>query len=200
MSVEYLSIVLHHSRSVGTDKVVLLGIANHAGDGGAWPSVATLARYANVTTRSVQRSVDNLIRSGEVVVYQQQGGSAHMKNHERPNRYDVTVSCPPNCDRSPQHRLTPLPSAQADLWTDRVTPTSPGDAHVTGGVTPTSPGGVTPTSPEPSMNHPMNNAGSASTTGRARVPACQTCGLAADECQRRAATNGHDYTPRSETR
>lgn len=184
MSVETLAIVLHHSKAKSTDKLVLIGIANHAGDGGAWPSIATLARYANVSERTVQRAVDALARLGELHVERQAGGTPGMKDWQRPNRYDVTLSCPPGCDRSVSHRVKPLASAPAQLWIEGVTPVSPGDTHVTGGVTPTSPGGVTPTSPEPSIEPTSNhNDPAASTTDHAHaiVPGwCDECGLTFD--------------------
>lgn len=133
-----MAAVLHHSRSKGTDKLVLLGIANHSGDGGAWPTVATLARYANTTERTVQRSLHNLAKLGELAIQRQAGGTQHMKDGERPNRYDVLVRCPQLCDGSTQHRMRAYPQApqlalvMSDMaQSDRVTPTSPPDAHVT---------------------------------------------------------------------
>lgn len=148
-----MSAVLHHSRSKGTDKLVLLGIANHYGDGGAWPTVATLARYANATERTVQRSLSNLVKLGELGIDRQAGGTQHMKDSERPNRYDVLVRCPQLCDGSTNHRMRAYPQArQLELVvsgmpsSDPVTQASPpdtsvtplGDAHVTQTV-PTNP-------------------------------------------------------------
>lgn len=172
MSLESMAIVLHHSRSSGTAKLVLLGIANHQGDGGAWPSIETLAKYANVTERQVQRAIVTLRGRGEVAVVVQGGGTVDMDDHTRPNRYEVQVACPPWCDRTSNHRDTrrrsgrqvtlPLP---VDKGGDTsVTPT----ANQVGGVTPVSPGGATPVSPEPSME-PGRRQVPASTTDRARL-------------------------------
>lgn len=160
MSVEALAIVLHHSQARGTAKLVLIGVANHEGDGGAWPSVGTLATYANVSERSVQRALAELVDAGELAVEVQGGGLARTPDHERPNRYQVLVACPPWCDRTAQHRdtrrrpgepggtdhddqgqpedtpkavdnrVTPVSPGGVD---NRVTPASPGDASVTGG-------------------------------------------------------------------
>lgn len=105
MSIESLAICLNHSKASGTDKVVLLGIANHDGDGGAYPSVATLARYANVSERTVQRSIQTLIELGEVRVEINAGGSAKQRHDRRPNRYYVLVACPAACDKTSQHRV-----------------------------------------------------------------------------------------------
>lgn len=130
-----MALVLHHSRATGTAKLVLLGVANHAGDGGAWPTVATLARYANATERTVQRAIAHLVKLGELRVDRQGGGLAYLKDFERPNRYDVLLSCPTTCDRTMNHRLRDYPQAALDLsdstTSDPVTPTSPGDTDVT---------------------------------------------------------------------
>jgi hypothetical protein len=115
MSVESMAVVLHHSPAKGTDKVILLGIANHDGDGGAWPSVATLAKYANIDTRGVQKVLARLEESGQIARYVQEGGTLAMRNGQRPNRYVINVVCPADCDRTTAHRTpvradTPVPA------------------------------------------------------------------------------------------
>ena len=106
MSVEHLAVVLHHSKAKGTAKLVLLGIADHQGDGGSWPSVSRLATYANVTERNVQKALSWLVSAGEVTIEVQAGGDHRIEDHQRPNRYEVLVTCPQHCDRTPQHRDT----------------------------------------------------------------------------------------------
>lgn len=213
MSVEQLAVVLHHSRAKGTDKLVLVGIANHAGDGGAWPAVLTLARYANVDVRTVQRSLSRLVDSGELTRYVQAGGLVGRPDYLRPNRYDVAVECPEWCDRSSQHRPrdgwafddagqvvrvetlplstgdTPEMQNRATRRKDRVTPTSPGDAHVTPPVT--------PASPEPSNNQPDRGQVSASTT-EAHVDDVDDVDLSTVRDQLRAATEQHDRRERGD--
>lgn len=120
MSVESLAIVLHHSRAKGTAKLVLLGIANHDGDGGAWPSVRTLAKYAACSDSQVQRSVKTLEQLGEVRRFVQAGGDHTYAAHERPNRYLVTLTCPSNCDRTRQHRTPSTSAVQMTLDPDQV--------------------------------------------------------------------------------
>jgi len=100
-----MAIVLHHSKASGTAKLVLLGIANHDGDGGAWPSVNTLAKYANVTPRNVQKAIAQLGSAGELIIYTNDGGTRAMPDHRRPNRYEILLKCPPNCDRSTKHKI-----------------------------------------------------------------------------------------------
>ena len=129
MSVETMAIVLHHSRARGTDKVVLLGIANHDGDGGAWPSLATLTKYANVTKRKVQEALRRLEAAGEIRTLMNAGGTHCTAPHERPNRYEVLVCCPPDCDGTKNHKQR-----------------QGGDARIRGGMPQTSGGGMPQTS------------------------------------------------------
>ena len=134
-----MALVLNHSRARGTDKVVLLGIANHDGDGGAWPSLATLARYANVDERSVRRSIASLVALGELAVEVNAGGTGATRGDRRPNLYRILVTADGG---------TPASSRDG---ADGRTPTSlRGDAYVTHGRTPTSP----EPSIEPSDNRP----------------------------------------------
>ncbi len=99
MSVESMALALHHSRAKGTTKLVLLGIANHDGDGGAWPALSTLARYAGgVDERTVRRSLRELEALGEIRVHVNGGGDRSTPGDRRPNLYEVLVACPSNCD------------------------------------------------------------------------------------------------------
>lgn len=145
-----MSLVLNHSKARGTDKVVLLGIANHDGDGGAWPSLATLARYANVDERSVRRSIANLVALGELAVEYNGGGTGTTRSDRRPNLYRILY----NFGTHTSHDAPPMShggtrvSGRDDA--NGGTPTSErGDVHVTHGGTPTSP----EPSLEPSINH-----------------------------------------------
>ena len=106
MSNEAMAIALYHSRSSGTTKLVLLGIANHDGDGGAWPSLATLATYAGgVSERTVSRAIGELVELGEVSVERNAGGLRNCRDDRRPNLYHFLLSCPPDCDGSKNHRV-----------------------------------------------------------------------------------------------
>jgi hypothetical protein len=68
---------------------VLLGIANHLGDHGAWPSISTLARYANASERSVKRDIQELVELGELKVELQ---NAPTKTQYKTNLYWITIS------------------------------------------------------------------------------------------------------------
>lgn len=154
VSVEHLAAVLHHSRAKGTAKLVLVGVANHQGDGGSYPAITTLARYANVDPRNVQRAIEKLTAMGELRVDVQAGGGSDTPDHERTNRYYVLVTCPPWCDRSTQHRDT---RERKHLWIKGVAPAPGGGASARGGVAPASPGGVAPAPPKPPTkpDHPQ---------------------------------------------
>jgi hypothetical protein len=112
MSIEALSMVLNHSKAIGSQKVVLLGIANHLGpdaNEGAWPSQKRLADYSNMSERGVQKCIDKLVASGELKV---EVAAGHSRNQYKPNRYWITIECPPDCDRSMSHRRGELPYSE----------------------------------------------------------------------------------------
>ena len=159
MSNEAMAIALHHSRSSGTTKLVLLGIANHDGDGGAWPSLATLATYAGgVSERTVSRAISELVELGEVSVERNAGGLRNCRDDRRPNLYHFLLSCPPECDGSKNHRVrrhgvTPVSTRRTDVPVDNFSDTWPEDSDgvtlVTERVDTGDIHGVTPVSTEP---------------------------------------------------
>lgn len=110
MSVEALAIALHHSRAETlTGRLLIIGIANHHGDGGAWPSIDTLRKYAGTRgeradRRNVQKELAKLESLGEISRVVNGGGTRETPEHMRPNLYRFLLQCPPDCDRSTQHR------------------------------------------------------------------------------------------------
>lgn len=192
MSVEHLAMVLHHSRAKGTAKLVLVGIANHQGDGGSWPSIATLARYANVTERNVQKAVQYLAGIGELVVFQQDGGDRDKPDHLRPNRYEVLVSCPAWCDRTTNHRDT-RKTAGRQL---RVT----GVGFDTPPVSATTPRPLSLATPKPSSQPDPHAVG---TQPQERAIPCAVCSarsrtLCAAQQRKVVVEARHDYEPRQQ--
>lgn len=127
MSVESMSWALRVQDLLPTEKLVLIGICNHDGDGGAWPSIATLSMYAATSTRTVQRAIAALVEHGYVTVDTNAGGTMQTRNDRRPNHYVV---------HRPRHGATP---------------TSPRESN---GVTPVTERDDTAMSPEPSLNRP----------------------------------------------
>jgi hypothetical protein len=132
VSAEAVTVVLHHSKTEGTTKLVLWGIANHHSDSGAWPSIATLAKYAQVSERRVQQIIRDLARIGEIAIEEQGGLGQHQY---KTNRYHILIQCPADCDGSLNHK------------------TGVKSGAVRGEIQ--SPSGVKPVSPEP--NKELNN-------------------------------------------
>lgn len=103
-------------------RVVLLGIANHHGDGGSWPSVDTLARYACAHGRTVQRTIGELEAVGLVVRQLNAGGTHSTRGDRRPNRYLL-----PSVDNH-NYGVTPAPPREGN---GVASGTSRGDTRAT---------------------------------------------------------------------
>jgi len=89
MSIQDVAIVLNNSQAQGRAKLVLLGIANHADDNRvSWPSIATLARYANASERSINRDLVALVELGELEIVK---NGAPVAGQYRPNLYRLLV-------------------------------------------------------------------------------------------------------------
>lgn len=137
MSVDCSTWVWRSSRSEGTDRLVLLAIADQAGSDGldAWPSIATIAQRCRVSTRTVQRSIAALVELGELEVGMQAGGPDRIRRDRRPNLYALPLVAGCHLD---------VPSSgddgTAEPRDDGVTEQSRGDAH----DVPRRPDGVTP--------------------------------------------------------
>lgn len=104
MSLEMMGRVLKHSESVGSTKMVLMGIAWHMGekaDAGCYPSQHTLAYYANVTIRQVRRAITTLIESGELQTIS--NGAWMRGSGSRTNLYVIKIECPDWCDGTKFH-------------------------------------------------------------------------------------------------
>ena len=130
MSIEAVSLVLNKSKATGRAKLVLLGIANHLGDQGAWPSISTLARYANASERSVKRDIQELVQLGELRVELQ---NAPTHQQYKTNLYWITI----------QAGVTDSVSGVTD-WVSR------GDSSGKSGVTPVGTQNINITIKEPS--------------------------------------------------
>jgi hypothetical protein len=89
MSIEIMNAVWRRSQSTGRARLVLLAIADHQGEIGAWPSIATLARMVNASERSVQRDIQELVDLGELTVEVQ---NAPSRGQYKSNLYWVTVA------------------------------------------------------------------------------------------------------------
>ncbi len=83
-----MNAVWRESKSKGRARLVLLSIADHQGELGAWPSIETLANMVNSSPRSVQRDIQDLIELGELVV---EFRSAPTYGPYKANRYFVNL-------------------------------------------------------------------------------------------------------------
>jgi len=88
MSIEIMNAVWKNSKADGRARLVLLAIADHQGEIGAWPSIATLAKMVNSSERSVQRDIQHLQAIGELRVEVQ---NAPTKTQYKSNLYWVTL-------------------------------------------------------------------------------------------------------------
>lgn len=89
MSIESMVKALSAPNLSPSEKLLLLGIANHDGDGGAWPSIATLAGYVGVQVRQVQKLISALEDKGLVTRDLNGGGNAKTRSDQRPNLFHL---------------------------------------------------------------------------------------------------------------
>jgi hypothetical protein len=88
MSIEIMNAVWRESKSDGRARLVLLAIADHQGEIGAWPSIRRLAQMVNSSERSVQRDIQYLQKIGELIVEVQ---NAPTSGQYKSNRYWVNL-------------------------------------------------------------------------------------------------------------
>lgn len=135
MSVESMSVALRLPGLPPAEKLLLVGIANHDGDGGAWPSTATLATYVGVSVRQVQKLLRKLEERGLVTVELQAGGTVKMRADQRPNLYHLHLERGVAQDAPSNGRGEPQDTPRGEL---QDTPP------------------VSPRTPETSLNRPVN--------------------------------------------
>ena len=83
-----MNAVWKNSKADGRARLVLLAIADHQGEIGAWPSISTLAKMVNSSERSMQRDIQHLQAIGELRVEVQ---NAPTKTQYKSNLYWVTL-------------------------------------------------------------------------------------------------------------
>jgi hypothetical protein len=83
-----MNAVWRESKADGRARLVLLAIADHQGEIGAWPSIRRLAQMVNASERSVQRDIQYLQKIGELRVEVQ---NAPTQGQYKSNRYWVTL-------------------------------------------------------------------------------------------------------------
>lgn len=119
-----MSWVWETSRAKGTDRLVLLAIADHASDDGtdAYPSVGRLVRRTSVDARTVQRAIRRLVDLGELQVDEGAGlsGSNRYAVDMTPRQVATPGNMPPLAQRHPRQSATP---AESPLGGGNLTPT-----------------------------------------------------------------------------
>jgi DNA-binding transcriptional MocR family regulator len=141
VSVHALSWVLRHSETEWGARLVLIVLADHAGEQGenSYPSVSTIAQQARLSTRQVHRCLRQLEAEGHVerVGKSQWGTVRYRVVMSSPNRGSDSTSSPEQAmtNRAPEvSQMSPNPSLNptTELPTDRPT-------EVGGGTTPDGP-------------------------------------------------------------
>jgi X-X-X-Leu-X-X-Gly heptad repeat protein len=111
MSIEIMNAVWRESKADGRARLVLLAIADHQGEIGAWPSIKRLAQMVNSSERSVQRDIQHLQKIGELRVEVQ---NAPTSGQYKSNRYFITLPSTSGVTES-QSGVTDLASGVTDL-------------------------------------------------------------------------------------
>ena len=162
MSVKFSSRVWEFSHSTGTDRLVLLALADNADDNGeCWPSIRHLARKCRIDTRTVQRHIRSLELLGEVRVIVG-GGRSRMAGGTRSNRYQIVIHIPDD---------------------DEGGNLPPGGRGARGWVAALPGGGVAALPPEASLEPSMNSLASkndASGFSSIREAVIEVCGLSTE--------------------
>lgn len=82
--------VWEHSPTTGSQRLMLLAIADAANDDGVcFPGVGTLAKKLNTTERNAQKLIRSLAKSGEITIH---AGKGIKTAHGWTNRYNMTFS------------------------------------------------------------------------------------------------------------
>jgi hypothetical protein len=133
MSVESISRVLNigpDDRLSPLHRLVLIGIANHDGDGGSWPSMATLARYGGCSERTVQRHIAELVEWSFVERHINEGGNLRTRADRRPNFYVLTLDGYPQAGSTGRQYVSPREANGVTESADGVTePAERGDTY-----------------------------------------------------------------------
>lgn len=146
MSVQAMGWVLDHSPARGSDRLVLICIANHAGksptDGAweSWPGVGTLQREAALEReRTVQDSLARLTASGDLERVVNGAPDERIRKDRRPNLYRILLANGVPCGDT------------RCCWCGVTDGAERGDAPTVRGVTDGDATGCRETSPKPGL-------------------------------------------------
>jgi hypothetical protein len=127
VSIRVMNWVWEHSTAKGTERLLLLAIADSADDTGrnAFPSVETLAHKIVMSPRTVQRLVARLESAGFIEVRRNLGGrDSNRYRVIMPEPTDHQSAIPENWERS-EHR-TPLEPPAESTGGDKLSPRQSG--------------------------------------------------------------------------
>lgn len=168
MSIAVMNWVWQHSPTSGNQRLVLLALADACSrddGGGCWPAVATVARKANITPRSVRRVIAELVAAGHLVVNRGAGPRGT-------NGYSLVLQKPVRNELEPVYESVETVDNSfdpgQDVSPDDLSGLTPATARGDTGVR----GGVTQVSSDPPKNHqespppPRPLAAAAPMTGR----------------------------------
>jgi len=81
MSIKIMEWVFENSKAQGLERLILLVIADHCNSEGedAFPRISVIAKRANVSERTVQRKIQDLVAIGELAVVKRDGRSSLYK-------------------------------------------------------------------------------------------------------------------------
>lgn len=194
MSLDALVWVLHNSPTRGSEKLVLLGLADAANAEGAdaWPTVEELGVWAGVDRRRTQRILRTLEDAGLI----KREGTARTDPRYRPNSYTV-VGVTPLIRRGPGAGRSEGESRGETRGGREDAPDDPGAVYRTprGGLQ--VPPGAVVGPPKQSLVQSVNNSPPTPSTRRVRFPAEWTPGDAEKEAAERVgmtvATRRHQW-------
>lgn len=98
MTVKVTTWVFDHSEATGSDRLVLLALADHADDEtwSCWPSMQRIARKARLSESTTRRALQSLAASGRIRI--ERNGGLGYRDDRRPNLYfllDEVSGCAP---------------------------------------------------------------------------------------------------------
>lgn len=116
MSIQAVGWVLDYSTTKGLDRLVLIAIANHAGeDGECWPSIERIAAEANTKPAQARRVLASLEAAGHIERSINAAPDKRMRGDRRTNLYRIlsggAQKCPPWIDGGAQSAATGARSA-----------------------------------------------------------------------------------------
>ena len=173
MSIEVMNDVWRYSKAKGTDRLVLIALADQANDQRErWPSVSSIGKKCLLTPRNVQKRIRSLEELGEVIVIYGAGTSS-SKGGVRSNRYRIIVYM---ADPDPVGADTiSTPQTLSDTTPSESDDPVASDTQTLSDTTPRTP---SPATPEPKGEPSLNPQSLA--TDDLTVTVAKVCGLELD--------------------